>query len=157
MDIKTPQVSSEGAAGSCRPELADCQRMSPLSRIVAEAVLDLHSLLSSHAGLQAATGTLTQVGQGMVTPESAKELFKLFFEIDDKLADAIVGEGPPVPPPVEPVPEEPEDVIDEDAPDDVDEVAEETQAGIVHKETCEALAVISASVQGTLDAIHDRN
>ncbi len=132
-------------------------RVNVLGLEAGEDVVERNALLSSHAGLQAATGTLTQVGQGMVTPESAKELFKLFFEIDDKLADAIVGEGPPVPPPVEPVPEEPEDVIDEDAPDDVDEVAEETQAGIVHKETCEALAVISASVQGTLDAIHDRN
>lgn len=133
-------------------------RVNVLGLEAGEEAQDRNVLLSTVGGMTGTVQILTSMGQGFISQEAAKTALMLFLQIDEKSADAMVGGSEaPIAPPVEPAPEEPEDVIDEDAPDDVDEVAEETQAGIIHKETCEALAVISASVQGTLDAIHDRN
>lgn len=67
-----------------------------------------NQLLNTVGGISAAASTLAQVGQGLITRDSAKAIFQLFFEITEDQAEALVGnaynaavldqETPPAPP-----------------------------------------------------------
>lgn len=59
-------------------------------------------LLETVGGVQCAVSIVTAVGQGVVQPDNAKEIFKLFYQVDESVAAALVGEAMPVAAPVNP-------------------------------------------------------
>ena len=113
-----------------------------------EELIKRNVLLSSVGGMTGTVQIMTAMGNGFISPDAVKNLLMLFLEIEDDIAQAIVGEGPelgptpalPAPPPKpEPI-DDAEEVIDDDTPS---------------SQVRQAISVVSASVQGQLDAMSD--
>lgn len=112
--------------------------------------LERNVLLSTVGGMTGSVQILTAMGQGLIGRDAARNVLQLFLELDDDVAEALVGEefteeAPALPaPPPKPPAEEPEDVIADDATE-------------INEEVRRATGILSASVQGTLDAMNDTN
>lgn len=121
-------------------------RVHMLGLEVGEDVVERNVLLSTVGGMTGSVQILTAMGQGFIGRDAARNMLQLFLELDEDIAEGLVGdefteEAPALPAPKPPA-EEPEDAIAEDA----EEIGEEIRR---------ATGILSASVQGTLDAMSD--
>jgi phage portal protein BeeE len=119
---------------------------------VEEDIVERNQLLSTVGGMTGSVQVLQAMGRGEIERDAARNMLMLFLELDEEIADGIVGEGlfvePQTPalnvkPPAQlpPPREDSDETLDDDAPE------------IASVDT--AVKLLSASVQGRMDALED--
>ena len=101
---------------------------------VEESDLPSNPLLTTVGGMTGTIGIMSAMGQGMMTPDSAKALLQLFLQIPEDRANDIVGDGPPPLPTTEPA-----------------NLPEEAPSTPPNELNAERLALIAGTLRGLLD------